>query len=52
MPEDPDDKPRGHSGEKVRQGEIILRTRTRRLIFIGGLVGIVLVVLLVRVFAG
>ena len=52
MPGEPDDKPRVYSGEKVRQGEIILRTRTRRLIFIGGLVGIVLVVLLVRVFAG
>lgn len=47
-----DEGPRVYSGEKARQGEIILRTRTRRLIFIGGLVGIVAVLLLVRVFGG
>ncbi|MER8595951.1 peptide ABC transporter permease [Mesorhizobium sp. M1182] len=35
------------SAEQVRQGEIILRTRARRIIFIGGLVGLVLLALLV-----
>lgn len=30
------------SAEQARQGEIILRTRARRIIFIGGLVGLVL----------
>jgi hypothetical protein len=30
-----------YSAEEVRQGEIILRTRTRRLIFIAGLTGLV-----------
>ncbi|WP_020174637.1 hypothetical protein [Methyloferula stellata] len=29
------------SAEKARQGEIILRTRTQRIIFFGGLVAIV-----------
>ncbi|CDX15455.1 ABC-type dipeptide/oligopeptide/nickel transport system, permease component [Mesorhizobium sp. ORS 3324] len=33
------------SGEDARQGEIILRTRTRRIIFIAGLVGIVVLAL-------
>ncbi|OQM77627.1 peptide ABC transporter permease [Manganibacter manganicus] len=28
-------------GEEARQGEIILNTRTRRLIFIAGIVGLV-----------
>ena len=31
-----------YSAEQVRQGEIILRTRTRKIIFFGGLIGIVL----------
>ncbi|MER8803296.1 peptide ABC transporter permease [Mesorhizobium sp. M0998] len=35
------------SAEQARQGEIILRTRARRIIFIGGLVGLVLLALLV-----
>ena len=34
------------SGERARQGEIILRTRRRRAIFIAGLVGIVFLPLL------
>ncbi|ESY81191.1 peptide ABC transporter permease [Mesorhizobium opportunistum] len=38
------------SGENARQGEIILRTRTQRIIFIAGLVGIV-VLALVLTFA-
>ncbi|RRH98413.1 peptide ABC transporter permease [Mesorhizobium tamadayense] len=33
------------SGQDARQGEIILRTRTRRIIFIAGLVGIVVLAL-------
>ncbi|MGE0233594.1 MAG: hypothetical protein AB7O39_15960 [Flavobacteriaceae bacterium] len=40
------------SGRKARQGEIILRTRTRKIVFIGGLVAIVLVVALLRILAG
>ncbi|HWK68014.1 MAG TPA: peptide ABC transporter permease [Rhizobiaceae bacterium] len=36
-----------YDAEKVRQGEIILRTRTRRVIFISGLVGIVVLALLI-----
>jgi len=32
--------------QEARQGEIILRTRTRRLIFIAGLVGFVILALL------
>lgn len=39
-----------YPAEKARGGEIILRTRTRRLIFIGGLVGI-FVLLVVLGFA-
>ena len=42
-------EPRKHiSAEDARGGEIILRTRTRRLIFIAGLVGLVIVGLIVR----
>ncbi|WP_407866796.1 peptide ABC transporter permease [Phyllobacterium phragmitis] len=37
-----------YSGEKARQGEIILRTRTRRIIFIAGLVGFIVLALAVR----
>ncbi|MFN3623310.1 MAG: peptide ABC transporter permease [Hyphomicrobium sp.] len=33
----------GYPAEKTRQGEIILKTRTQRLIFISGLAGMVLV---------
>ncbi|MGY5800157.1 hypothetical protein ACXHMN_02375 [Rhizobium sp. LEGMi12c] len=44
-------EPRTFSGEDVRQGEIILKRRWQRLVFIGGLAAIVLVILLVR-FAG
>jgi len=39
---------RPYSAEKARQGEIILRTRTRKIIFIGGLVLFVVVVLILR----
>ena len=37
-----------YPAEKARGGEIILRTRTRRLIFIAGLVGAVILALLAR----
>jgi hypothetical protein len=37
-----------YSGQDVRQGEIILRTRTRRIIFIAGLVGIVILALVLQ----
>lgn len=40
-----------YSAEKVRGGEIILRTRRRRIIFIAGLAGIVLLGLLIRLAA-
>lgn len=43
--------PRTFSAEDVRQGEIILRRRWQRLVFIGGLVAACLVILLLR-FAG
>jgi len=33
---------------RTRQGEIILRTRRRRVIFIVGLVGIVLLAIIIR----
>ncbi len=38
--------PRPYPAEKARQGEIILRSRTRRAIFLTGLAGIAVVVLL------
>jgi hypothetical protein len=40
------------SAEDARQGEIILRTRTRRIIFIAGLVGLVIVAVLLRISLG
>ncbi|MBZ9853552.1 peptide ABC transporter permease [Mesorhizobium sp. CA13] len=48
MSNDPDKEGPVFSAEDARQGEIILRTRTRRIIFIAGLVGIVLVMVLLR----
>lgn len=39
------EKPRHYSAENARGGEIILRSRTRRLIFIAGLVGAVILLL-------
>ncbi|MGK9165179.1 hypothetical protein KXR53_02720 [Inquilinus limosus] len=41
-------EPPAYPAEKARQGEIILRTRTQRVIFIAGLVLLVLFVLLAR----
>ncbi|MDW6021179.1 peptide ABC transporter permease [Mesorhizobium sp. BAC0120] len=37
-----------YSAEDVRQGEIILRTRTRRIIFVAGLVGLVVLALVMQ----
>lgn len=39
------------SAEDARQGEIILRTRRRRIIFLSGLVGFVVLVLVMRILA-
>lgn len=41
-------KEREFGAEETRQGEIILRTRRRRVIFIVGLVGIVLLAIIIR----
>ena len=43
-----DNERRTYSAEEVRQGEIILRTRTRRLIFIAGLIGLVVLALVIQ----
>jgi len=43
--------PPHYSAEDIRGGDIILRTRARRLIFIAGLAGILLLVILVRLFS-
>jgi hypothetical protein len=50
----PPDKSRQspYPAEKARGGEIILRTRARRLIFIAGLIGAVVLAILLRLFAG
>jgi hypothetical protein len=37
-----------YSGEKARGGEIVLRTPARRMIFIAGLIGIIVLVLLLQ----
>jgi len=38
-------KPTAYPAEKARQGEILLRTRARRLIVIAGLGGLVIVII-------
>ena len=48
MENDSKPKQRTFSAEEARQGEIILRTRTRRLIFIAGLVGLVVLAVLLQ----
>ena len=48
MARDSDSEQRTYSAEEVRQGEIILRTRTRRLIFIAGLIGLVVLALVMQ----
>ncbi|RWL41855.1 MAG: peptide ABC transporter permease [Mesorhizobium sp.] len=51
MSKDRDSEEPVFSGQDARQGEIILRTRTRRIIFIAGLVGIVVLALVVSLAA-
>jgi len=48
MVRESDSEQRTYSAEEVRQGEIILRTRTRRLIFIAGLTGLVVLALVME----
>lgn len=43
-----DDQAPVHKARDARGGEIILRTRRRRILFLAGLAGIVLLVLIVR----
>ena len=43
--------PRPYPAEKARGGEIILRTPQRRIIFIAGLAGAVLLAVVLTVFA-
>ncbi len=52
MAKKPDPKQRRQTigAQDARQGEIILRTRARRIIFIAGLAGVVVLALLVSVF--
>jgi hypothetical protein len=47
----PKEEPQPYPAEKARGGEIILRTRARRIVFIGGLVGIVVLLLVLRLLA-
>lgn len=42
----------GYPAEKARQGYIVLRSRWRRLVFFGGLAGLLLLGLLLRLCAG
>ena len=41
--------PQDYPAEKARQGEIILRTRTQRVIFIAGLAGMLIVGLIATI---
>lgn len=50
-PGEPAASPKAYPAEAARQGDIVLDTRTRRLIFIGGLVLAVLIVLVLRLAA-
>jgi hypothetical protein len=43
-------QPAPYPAEKARGGEIILRTPLRRMIFIGGLIGVAVVVLVLAVW--
>jgi hypothetical protein len=47
----PKDEPPPYPAETARGGEIILRTRTQRMIFIAGLAGAVILVLLLKLMA-
>jgi hypothetical protein len=50
-PNEESGRPETHKAEDVRGGEIILRTRRRRIIFIAGLVGLVLLAVIWRLAA-
>jgi hypothetical protein len=50
MPE-PQDEPPHYSADQVRGAEIDLRTRTQRLVFIGGLIVAVLVAIVLKLAA-
>ncbi len=52
MPEQerPEADRQDYPAEKARQGQIVLRSRARRLIFVAGLVAAVVLALLVRVW--
>lgn len=49
MAKDDDTEQFTYPGEKARQGEIILRTRARRLIFIAGLAGFVVLAIVLQI---
>jgi len=44
--------PRTYSSDKARQGEIVLRKPWMRMVFIAGLVGCILLVLIIGIIAG
>lgn len=44
-------KPEPYPAEKARQGEIILNTPSRRMIFFGGLLAFVVLAIVLRLFA-
>jgi hypothetical protein len=52
MADNPHSRPRTFSAEDTRQGEIVLRTRKRRIIFVAGLAGCVVLALLLAFFSG
>ena len=47
----PVDRPEPYPAEKARGAEIVLRTPARRIIFFGGLIDIVVIVLALRILA-
>ncbi len=52
MPELPERNRPVYSGEKARQGRIVLNTPLRRIIFLSGLVGIVVLAILWGLWLG
>jgi hypothetical protein len=46
------DGPQSYPGNKARQGDIVLRKPWMRMVFIAGLVGCVLLILIIRIVAG
>lgn len=47
----PVDGPARYPGDEARGGEIILRSPARRMIFIAGLVGVIVLLVALRLFA-